>query len=181
MRADVEAWVRQARADLRAGGSVSRSAVHCHGRYWLQQACEKGLKAMGLLLWDEKNNPVAATRAFKANFSGNHSPLKKLDAHLARGGVDPSLTAFQRQLRTELNAIDPKKVLDRVDGTTPSQNPADPSYRYPFQDGLLLRAPMDWKAKDWTGYQGHKRSVVVAITRLLERVEDLARRQGGAP
>ena len=46
----LKAWLRQARADLEAG--KLEAAPECHRRYWLQQACEKGIKALGQILWN---------------------------------------------------------------------------------------------------------------------------------
>ena len=45
---ELKAWLRQARADLNAGRS--QGGDECHRRYWLQQASEKGIKALGLCL-----------------------------------------------------------------------------------------------------------------------------------
>jgi hypothetical protein len=45
----LKAWIRHARADLDAGRC--EGGVECHRRYWLQQACEKGIKALGQILW----------------------------------------------------------------------------------------------------------------------------------
>ena len=54
---NLKSWLRQAHADLEAGGI--QASQECHRRYWLQQACEKGIKALGLLLW-ERSSPDAA-------------------------------------------------------------------------------------------------------------------------
>ncbi|MCU0694759.1 MAG: hypothetical protein MUF54_25585 [Polyangiaceae bacterium] len=49
---ELKAWLRQARADLEACvGDGHDALVECHRRYLLQQACEKGMKALGLVLY----------------------------------------------------------------------------------------------------------------------------------
>lgn len=57
----LKAWLRQARADLDAGRS--QGGDECHRRYWLQQASEKGIKALGLAMW---NGPTADEGVFRA-------------------------------------------------------------------------------------------------------------------
>jgi hypothetical protein len=78
-----------------------------------------------------------------------------------------------REIETELGRIDNSGLLLRVDATTASTNPTDPSYRYPFVDrGGDIIAPATWIASDWDAYQGNEMGVAKAIERLLSRVED---------
>src|SRR5258708_32602576 len=81
----LRAWLRQARADLSAG--QMHGVASCHRRYWLQQACEKGVKALGLILW---RGHATEEGQFRHYFLGRHSPLKYLATEVARvpaGGV----------------------------------------------------------------------------------------------
>jgi hypothetical protein len=69
------AWLRQARADLDACVKGREVLAECHRRYLLQQACEKGVKALGLVLWDERTADVATFARF---FLHRHDPLTRL-------------------------------------------------------------------------------------------------------
>ena len=71
----LKAWLRQANADLQAG--CDERSVECHRRYWLQQACEKGIKALGMMHW---SGPAADEGLLRAHFLHNHSPLRQLEA-----------------------------------------------------------------------------------------------------
>jgi hypothetical protein len=59
---------------------------------------------------------------------------------------------LQRQLRAELGGIDGGDIVLRVDATTPTLNPTDVSYRYPFQDleANVWVAPCDWDDGRWS-------------------------------
>jgi len=70
----MKTWLRQADADLKAGQSRSNDALECHRRYWLQQACEKGIKALGIILWKGNLDDTD----FRKEFLHRHSPLKSL-------------------------------------------------------------------------------------------------------
>jgi hypothetical protein len=165
----LRAWLRQARADLAAGRAPNVAA--CHRRYWLQQACEKGIKALGLILWRGHANEEGMLRNY---FLGRHSPLKQLAKEVANDpNVPRSFRFLLRQLETEMRQLDGANVLERVDATTPSMDPMDVSYRYPFQDGAGAHvAPIDWTDSDWDAYQGNGQGLVAAIARFLDAVEN---------
>jgi len=172
----LKAWLRQAHADLQAGRS--EGSAECHRRYWLQQACEKSIKALGMMLW---NGPAADEGLFRAHFLHSHSPLQRLEADV---GADPalprSLQRLLRQIETELSALDGDGLLRRVDGTTPTTDPTGVSYRYPFHDAAKGEdvAPTDWTATEWDAYQGNATGAIAAIERFLRAVEN--RRKRGA-
>jgi hypothetical protein len=169
----LKAWLRQARADLNAGRGGG--GEECHRRYWLQQACEKGIKALGLVLW---NGPPESDGVFRDRFLHKHSPLKQLATELEN---DPSLPRplrmLLRQIEAELYKLDGEGLLRRVDGTTPTTDPTDVSYRYPFRDsaGRTL-APQDWTTTDWDAYQGNAAGVVAALERFLRAVDNRRQR-----
>jgi hypothetical protein len=166
------AWLRQARADLDACVPGSAGLAECHRRYLLQQACEKGTKALGLVLWDERSADVASFNRF---FLHRHDPLARLQA---QPDLPRSLWALLRQVDAELGSIDNADLLRRVDATSPSTDPAEVSYRYPFVDtrtGAVV-APVDLDTNSWDAYQGNEMGVSRAVGRLLDRVEGRIRR-----
>jgi hypothetical protein len=165
----LRAWLRQARADWTAGQVDGVSP--CHRRYWLQQACEKGIKALGLIMWRGHANEEGQFRHY---FLGRHSPLRHLATEVADDPAVPrSLRFLLRQLQAELRKLDGAGVLQRVDATTPTMDPTDVSYRYPFQsaEGADV-APIDWTDADWDGYQGNAAGVIGAIDRFLRVVDN---------
>lgn len=163
-----DAWLRQAAADLDAGRSTQ--GEECHRRYWLQQACEKGIKALGLILW--RGGP-ANERLFTRHFLHDHSPLQKV----SKAPADKHLALLRRQLDAELGRIDGASLIRKVDATTPSLAPDAPSYRYPFRDFAGGdTAPVDWGAAEWNEYQGDFMGVVAAVERLLRSVRNTAKR-----
>jgi hypothetical protein len=170
----LKAWIRQANADLQAGRA--ERSIECHRRYWLQQAYEKGIKALGMMLW---RGPPAEDGLLRAHFLHSHSPLRRLkDDILANPTLPQSLQRLRRQIETELNALDGDGLLRKVDGTTPTTDHTGVSYRYPFQDAATGEdiAPMDWTTAEWDAYQGNATGVIAAIERFLKAVENCRRR-----
>lgn len=165
----LKAWLRQARADWRAGQAQDISP--CHRRYFLQQACEKGIKSLGIILWGQREHDEGLLRHY---FLSRHSPLKHLATEVQNDDAVPrSLRFLLRQIETELATLDGSSVLQRVDATTPTMNPADPSYRYPFVDGSGKDvAPVDWTETDWDAYQGNAPGIVAAAGRFLSALEN---------
>lgn len=165
----LRAWIRQAQADLVAGRA--EGVEPCHRRYWLQQSYEKGIKALGLILWQGHANEEGQLRR---HFLGRHSPLKVLSREAANDpNVPRSLRLLLRQLQTELGTLDGAGVLKRVDENEATMNPTDVSYRYPFQDAAGSHvAPADWTEANWDAYQGSAMGVVAAVTRFLGIVEN---------
>ena len=170
----LKAWLVQARADHQAATVAEEGVLDCHRRYWFQQACEKGIKALGLVLW---RGPASDEGQFRALVLNRHDPLKRLQKEPA---LPRSLWLLLREIETELGHIDNSGLLLRVDATTASTNPTDASYRYPFVDrGGDLVAPATWSASDWDAYQGNEMGVAKAIDRLLSRVEDRIKMERG--
>jgi hypothetical protein len=165
----LKAWLRQARSDLQA--ARDEGGHECHRRYWLQQACEKGIKALGLVLW---NGPGADEGAFRGHFLNKHSPLKQLETELGNDPALPkSLRLLLRQIEVELEPLDGEGLLRRIDATTPTTDPTQVSYRYPFRDSSGKEvAPRDWSATEWDAYQGNAPGAAAAIDRFLRSVEN---------
>jgi hypothetical protein len=173
----LKAWLRQARADLEAGRS--ESGQECHRRYWLQQSCEKCIKALGLLMWA---GPAADEGAFRTHFLHRHSPLKQLAAEISKSPALPkSLRLLLRQIETELTQLDGEGLLRKVDGTTPTTDPTDVSYRYPFRDSAGKDvAPRDWTSTEWDAYQGNATGVAAAVERFLRALDNRRQRWRGS-
>lgn len=53
------------------GCGGKNALVECHRRYLLQQAYEKGMKALGLVLWDERTPDITSFNRF---FLHRHDP-----------------------------------------------------------------------------------------------------------
>src|SRR3712207_5287731 len=96
----VKAWLRQARADLEAAEQRLGGAGECHRRYWLQQANEKCIKALGLVSWA---GPASDAAAFRSHFLHKHSPIGYLGKQT---GLPKSLWLLTRQIEVELHRID---------------------------------------------------------------------------
>ena len=83
-------------------------------------------------------------------------------------GLPKSLRLLLRQLDAELGQLDGESLLRKVDSTTPTTDPTEVSYRYPFRDAVGRHvAPLDWTAREWGAYQGNFAGVVAAIERFL--------------
>jgi hypothetical protein len=173
----LRAWLRQARADLDAGRADGGS--ECHRRYWLQQACEKSIKALGMVLW---NGPQEHESAFRSLFLHRHSPLSDLEKGLADvPDVPKALRLLLRQLDAEIGKLDGDGLLRKVDSTATSKDPAATSYRYPFRDATGHDvAPQDWGRADWDAYQGNAAGVTAALDRFIRAVENRRQRARGA-
>lgn len=85
-----------------------------------------------------------------------------------------------RQIEAELTRLDGSGLLLRVDATTPTSNPNDPSYRYPFVDSTgVVVAPADWRESDWDAYQGNYQGVLASVRRFLREVENRVKAERG--
>lgn len=164
----VLAWLRQADCDLVAARIAEEGILECHQRYWLQQACEKGIKALGVLLW---RGPAVHDGRFRGDFLHKHSPLQHLQK---TPGIPKSLTLLLRELEAEISKLDGSGLLMRVDSTTPTTDPTHVSYRYPFVDSAgELKAPAEYR--EWDSYQGNIEGVTAAIRRFLKAVRNRSR------
>ena len=161
----LRAWLRQADCDLTAARVAEPGILECHQRYWLQQACEKGVKALGMLLW---RTPSADDGCFRREFLHKHSPLRNLKE---TPGIPKSLISLLRELEAELAKLDGRGLLMKVDSTTPTFHPMDVSYRYPFEDSAgQVIAPADYER--WDVYQGNIEGITAAIDRFLKAVRN---------
>jgi methylphosphotriester-DNA--protein-cysteine methyltransferase len=180
-----ELWLKQARADEKA--SRAAGLTECHRRYLLQQAYEKGVKALALaLLTTKQAKDKQFASALGECFLHHHTPVtvfsNKDDAAWEeelraayKGNWEKllrELKTFRRALATEMGRESDNHIVDawqKIDGTRPSKVIEAVSYRYPFiqpayPDGI---APSEWNG--WAAYQGEADHVRNAIATLLER------------
>lgn len=165
----LKVWLRQAKADLDAADVPG--VQPCHQRYWLQQGCEKTIKALGLHRWRDAAND----RALNSYFLNKHSPFKNLRDEANEPNAPRSLRYLLRELETDLESLDNWALIEKVDGTTPTVSSLNVSYRYPFTDTRTakLTAPFDWAQSDWDDYQGNLQGVRAALRRFYEYVDKL--------
>jgi hypothetical protein len=69
-----------------------------------------------------------------------------------------------------VNSLDNAGTLKKIDATTPTVNPDEISYRYPFREGDEFVAPAQYTG--WDSYQGNLRGAITAVKRLLSEVEN---------
>jgi hypothetical protein len=161
----VRRWVQQAEADLQASRATAESLGECHRRYWIQQSYEKAIKAYAMMRW-------AGTPAEEAEFTRlfllQHSPLKNVST--AGAPLPKALHLLLREVLAFVLGLDNSELLLKIDATTPRNDPAEISYRYPFiVDGDYI-APISFD--EWDGYQGNGAGAQAAVTRLLSAVKD---------
>ena len=164
-----------AKRGVRIGGT--RTDIPRDGHVWSVMADER-LKAW---IRQARADLDAGRRdgRFRQHFLHRHSPLKQLSQEVAAdAGLPKSLRLLLRQLDAELGELDGEWLLRKVDSTTPTTDPTDASYRYPFRGPAGEEvAPVDWSRADWDRYQGNSVGVAAAIDRFLRTVEN--RRQRG--
>jgi hypothetical protein len=163
--AQVDCWIRQAEADLRAGGVASIGIEENHRRYWLQQSCEKAIKAWGLLHWAGGGN-ADDEKDFVKVFLKQHAPYDEIQS--ATQPVPQSVYKLRREIYLFLNSLDNSKMLEKLDATKPFFDPSQISYRYPFLDGGRYVAPSEYGG--WDAYQGNVMGVAAAVDRLIKAV-----------
>jgi hypothetical protein len=161
----VRSWIEQAEADLAAARTRGDGIAECHRRYWLQQSYEKAIKALALMKWT--GGPRDETE-FSKQFLLQHSPLKKVGA--TPTPLSKALRLLARELDAHVRRLDNGGILRQIDATTPTIDPAEVSYRYPFRrDGDFL-APASFE--DWDLYQGNFMAAESAVRRLIGVVKD---------
>jgi hypothetical protein len=166
-------------------GAAAKGLSKCHTRYLLQQAYEKGLKALGIAMLSPK---LLADKQFTSvlgdYFLHHHTPMTVLSesgdedtvAELKRAfpkdweRLLKQLKTFRIELKRRLldDSDDSlRRAWEKVDATRPSKDPTIVSYRYPFFDGDEQVAPASWQ--DWDDYQGPEATVGGAVDELLKR------------
>ena len=161
----VKTWIEQAEADLVAAGVVTDGVGECHRRYWMQQSCEKAIKALALMRW---TGSLGDDAQFTKEFLLQHSPLKAV-AELNTSLSKP-LHLLAREVEAFVRALDNSAALLKIDATTPRNDPAKVSYRYPFiVDGDYV-APASYD--EWDAYQGNQAGAEAAVRRLIGAVKD---------
>lgn len=178
-------WLQQAKADRDA--SKATKIADCHKRYLLQQAYEKGIKALGLACMNEhqeKNKKI--TSALGDYFLHHHTPMTVFSseddaerlAELQRDypgfgeTVHRQLKIIRTRIVTILRDGTNQKVVktwEQIDATRPTKSLDSVSYRYPFVDAQSIDgiAPCAWTG--WDGYQGQEQEVRDAVDELLKR------------
>lgn len=173
------------RRELSSKLAASIQVTSAINDYWLQQACEKGIKALGIVIW----RPEAPLDGlFRKHFLHKHSPIAQLKSDL-KDKSDPDLATHSRrftlllkQIEADLGKLDGGPLLLKVDSTRPTPNPIDVSYRYPFRDSANnIVAPRDWTTADWDAYQGNAMGIERAIERFLREIENQYRVSKRAP
>jgi hypothetical protein len=124
----VRSWIEQAEADLAAARTRGDGIAECHRRYWLQQSYEKAIKALALMKWT--GGPRDETE-FSKQFLLQHSPLTKVGA--TPTPLSKALRLLARELDAHVRRLDNGGILRQIDATTPTIDPAEVSYRYPFR------------------------------------------------
>jgi hypothetical protein len=161
----VRTWIEQAEADLAASRAKADGIRECHRRYWLQQSYEKSIKAYALMRW---TGSAAQEREFAHLFLLQHSPLKTVSD--ANAPLSKELHLLRREVLAFVHGLDNDKFLLQIDATTPRNDPAEVSYRYPFiSDGDYV-PPAAYEA--WDTYQGNVEGALAAVGRLLKAVKD---------
>lgn len=161
----VRTWIEQAEADLGAARVRDGALAECHRRYWIQQSYEKAIKAFALMRWTGAAGDEAQ---FARLFLLQHSPLKtvaEVDTPLSK-----PLHLLARVVEAFVRGLDNAGMLLKIDATTPRNDPAEVSYRYPFVVDGEYRAPASYE--DWDAYQGNVAGAEAAVGRLLGAVKE---------
>jgi hypothetical protein len=143
----VEQWLRQADADLRAAEAEAEDISENHRRYWLQQSYEKAIKAWGLMKWRHSADDEGQ---FHHVFLRRHSPFFFIDN--TNVPLPKSIHLLQREARAFVNGLAYGAALIKIDVTTPEFDQTKVSYRYPFVIDDEHIAPSDYEG--WDAYQG---------------------------
>jgi hypothetical protein len=161
----VRTWLDQANFDIGASRVEAEGLQACHQRYWIQQSYEKSIKAYALMRW---RGAPADEAEFTRLFLLQHSPLKTLSQ--ANTPLSKALHLLAREVEAFVRGLDNADLLLRIDATTPRNDPAEVSYRYPFVvDGDYV-APGAYDG--WDRYQGNVAGARAAVARLLAAVHE---------
>lgn len=160
----VKTWVEQAEADLRASRATHESLGECHCRYWIQQSYEKAIKAYAIMRW---SGTAADDVEFTRLFLLQHSPLRTINT--ANAPLSKPLHLLRRDVIGFVRGLDNGEILLQIDATTPRNDPAEVSYRYPFVFNGADVAPVSFDG--WDSYQGNIAAVQAAVRRLLSAVK----------
>jgi IS1 family transposase len=161
----VRTWIAQAEADLAASKIAADGLKECHRRYWIQQSYEKSIKAYAMMRW---RGAPADEAEFARLFLLQHSPLKTIEG--TNTPLSKALHLLRRETLAFVRSLDNADILLKIDATTPRNDPAEVSYRYPFLvDGEYV-APASYD--DWDAYQGNVPGAQSAVIRLLAAVKE---------
>jgi len=169
----IKAWIRQAEADLSAASAEAPGIAECHRRYWFQQSYEKSIKALALMKW----TGVPDEREFAQNFLWKHSPLATIST--GKTPLPKKLYLLQRELTAFMIKLDGSALLKKLDATTPTTNPDDVSYRYPFRYNNEYVPPAEYP--DWDHYQGNHEGIRAGVARLINAVKAELRMSARSP
>lgn len=169
----VDPWVQQAKADLRAAKVAANEIAECHRRYWIQQSYEKAIKALALIRFkgsDEEDSALCTLLS--------HSPMKFLKKHaddptsaLPKGLTRKKIFGLEREVQIFVRSLAQFEFLARIDEEGPSKNPSDVSYRYPFYDQEAnYVAPAN--IENWSEYLGGLDAAFAAVEKMIRAVDD---------
>jgi hypothetical protein len=80
------------------------------------------------------------------------------------------LYLLAREAEAFIRGLDNADILLKIDATTPRNDPAEVSYRYPFLVDGEYKAPVSYE--DWDAYQGNVVGAQAAVSRLLSAVKE---------
>ncbi len=104
---------------------------------------------------------------FEKLFLLQHSPLKTVSQ--ANTPLSKALYVLWRDVVGFVGKLDNAGILRKIDATTPRNDPAEVSYRYPFIVAGEYIAPISFE--DWDNYQGNIAGAQAAVKRLLAEVK----------
>jgi len=135
---------------------------------------EKAIKAYALMRWaGSPADEAQFTRAFLLQ----HSPLKTLVE--VSTPLSKALYLLRREALAFVGGLDNAAVLLQIDATTPRNDPAETSYRYPFQHQRGFVAPASFDG--WDAYQGNAMGACAAVGRLIGAVREERKLFGRRP
>jgi hypothetical protein len=114
---------------------------------------------------------------FAKQFLLQHSPLKRVGKNTST--LSKALWLLARELVSQIGALDNGPLLLKIDATTPTSDPAEVSYRYPFRHNGDYVSPASYS--DWDLYQGDSMAVKSAVGRLIGVVRDELKLFGRTP
>lgn len=173
-------WIAQATSDLGVFEQLAGVEGSASQRwYLLQQAYEKAIKSIGIIVFSPSIPDSTLCRGFKHFFLATHRPLtaiaslnlaalqkqfKREASHVYR-----ALVSFSNQMDAIVGEVHGAEVLRRLDAVHQSFSAEEKSFRYPFfadpPDGSPI-APCEYT--DWGVDVGTEKRVHGAVKNVLK-------------